>query len=87
MPGSTVSTSTTLKASAGIIRAVHVCVAGTGNGKVCDAASVATAADANAVVGAFFSGGRAGPVVAPIKCATGITVIPGTGQTIYVDWE
>lgn len=87
MPTTTVQSSTVLKASPGIIRSVHVCVAGTGNGMVCDAASTGAAAASNAVIGTFFSGGRAGPVVHPIPCGAGITVIPGMGQTIWVDWE
>ena len=87
MPSTNVSTPVTLKASPGIIRSVNVCVAGTGNGMVCDAASVGTAATSNAVIGTFASGGRAGPIVHPITCGTGITVVPGTGQTLWVDWE
>jgi len=87
MPTATISSNTTLKAGAGIVRSVHVCVGGTANGMVCDAASVGAASAANAVIGTFYSGGRAGPVVEPLKCGTGITVLPGTGQTLYIDWE
>jgi len=87
MPTTTVQSAVTLKASAGIIRAVNVCVAGSTDGMVCDAASTGAAAATNAVLGCSSTQARAEPIVLPIPCATGITVVPGTGQTIWVNWE
>jgi hypothetical protein len=88
MPTSTISTSTTLKASAGIVRTVNVCIAGSADGTINDAASVGAAASSNAVLGTSSSHGSTGnSFVNPIKCANGITVVPGTGQTIWIDWE
>lgn len=87
MPTTTVQSSTVLKASAGVIRAVNVCVAGSTGGMVCDAASTGAAAASNAVAGCSYVA-VGGQSFAPfIPCARGITVIPGTGQTIWVDWE
>jgi hypothetical protein len=87
MPTQTIQAATTLKTSAGIVRAVNVCVAGSTDGMVCDAASTGTASAANAVLGCSSTQARAEPIVLPINCQTGITVVPGTGQTIWINWE
>ena len=87
MPTTTVQTATVLKQGQGIIRAVNVCVAGSSDGMVCDAASVGVAAAANAVLGTSSTQARAEPIFLPINCQTGIVVVPGRGQTIWINWE
>lgn len=87
MPTTTVQSAVTLKASAGFIRTMNVCVIGSGDGMVCDAASVGAASAANAVLGTTSAQARAESFTYTIKCATGITVLPGTGQTLWLDWE
>jgi hypothetical protein len=86
MPTTTVQTATVLKASAGIVRAINVCVGGSATGTICDAASTSTAASSNAVAGLPTVAGDSSPPL-PIVCSTGITVVPGTGQTVSVNWE
>lgn len=88
MPTTTVQAAVTLKTSAGIIRVVNVCVAGSSDGMLCDAASTGAAASSNAVAGTRATGATmARAITSPIPCAQGITVVPGTGQTIWVNWE
>ena len=78
-----ITASTVVKASAGAIINVSVLVVGTSTGTVNDVATTAGAAVANQVavipeaVGTYAIG---------MPCATGIVVVPGTGQTLAVSY-
>ena len=86
MSTATVQSATTLAIGQAFIRTINVCVAGSAAGTVCDAASTGAAASSNAVAGLpAVAGGLS--LVKTIRCVNGITVVPGTGQTIWIDWE
>jgi hypothetical protein len=86
MPTTTVQSAVTLKTGQAVVRSLNVCVAGSTNGTVCDAASTGAANAANAVAGLPSVAGDCSPPM-PIICAAGLTVVPGTGQTIWINWE
>ena len=76
----------TLKPIAGRILAVNVMAAGTAAGSINDCNSIGAAAAANAYLPLPMTVGTIS-IAAPIVFGTGITVSPGTGQTITVEWE
>jgi len=86
MPTATVQSATTLAIGQAFIHTINVCVAGSTAGTINDAASTGAAASSNAVAGLpAVAGGLS--LVKTIRCVNGITVVPGTGQTIWIDWE
>jgi len=85
MPTTTVQSATLLKTGQGIIRTVSICVVGSADGMICDAASVGMASAANAVFGLTSVQARSDSPLPPINFASGIVVKPGTGQTVCVN--
>jgi len=86
MPTGTYFSQAVLKTGQTIIRAINVCVAGSAAGTLNDAATTGAAASTNAVAGLPAVAGDCSPPQ-PIICAQGLVVSPGTGQTIWLNWE
>lgn len=63
---------------------VHVLVAGTTNGSVNDAASIAGASASNQI---FSIPNTVGIYLVDFPCMAGIVVTPGTGQTLAISYD
>lgn len=84
-PALNITASTALKASAGTIAVVNVAVAGSAAGAVHDCATVGAASAANKI--ADLTDANTGTYTLNWPCATGITIIVGTGQTITATYR
>ncbi|VWB07166.1 hypothetical protein [Burkholderia lata] len=78
-----ITTATVIKGAPGRIFRVNVLVAGSTVGTVNDCLTTGAAAIANQVAAIPDT---VGPVVLEWPCATGIVVVPGTGQTLSVSY-
>jgi hypothetical protein len=78
-----ITTATVIKALPGRVFRVNVQVAGSTTGTVNDCATTGAAAAANQIA---VIPETVGPLVLEWPCATGIVVVPGTGQTISVSY-
>lgn len=77
------TSATVIKPSKGFVATVTVVEAGTGDGAVADSASTSGISDANVV--AVLPQVR-GTYTVNFPCENGITVVPGTGQTLAVSY-
>lgn len=78
-----ITTATVIKAAPGRIFRVNVQVAGSTTGTVNDCATTGAAAIGNQVA---VIPDTVGPLLLEWPCATGIVVVPGTGQTLSVSY-
>lgn len=84
-----IAAAVTLKTTPGLLKKVAVIVAGTA-GTINDCASTGAVASSNGIAGtpavignqSFDTGPRGG-----LPFGTGLTVSPGAGQTVTVEWE
>jgi hypothetical protein len=74
-----VTTATVLKAAPGRLVRVHVVVAGSAAGSANDAATTGAAGIGNQIA---TLPNTVGPILIDWPCATGIVIMPGTGQTL-----
>ncbi len=72
-----------VKATPGIVGSISVLVAGSGTGTVNDCATTGAAAATNEI---FVIPETVGVYTLNWPCATGIVIVPGTGQTIAVSY-
>lgn len=81
-----ITAATVVKASDGRVKQISVVTVGTTAGSVNDCITTGAAAASNAIAQLPTT---AGAIVfnPPWECGTGITVVPGTGQTIAIDWD
>jgi hypothetical protein len=83
LPVYDITTATLIKGAPGRIFRVNVQVAGSTTGTVNDCLTTGAAAIANQVA---VIPETVGPLVLEWPCATGIVVVPGTGQTLSVSY-
>ncbi|TKI02738.1 hypothetical protein [Martelella alba] len=82
-PHYNIAASTVVKATAGRLVRVNVLVAGSAAGNAYDTNVAANAAAANLIA---VIPNTVGQIIIDWPCATGITIIPGTGQTVSVSY-
>lgn len=80
-----ITVTTTLKTSAARLKSVSVIVAGAA-GTINDCATTGAVASSNAVAGTPAAIGNQ-VWQTPLDLVNGLTVSPGAGQTVAVDWE
>jgi len=81
-----ITAATVVKATAGTVWAITASVPGSGVGTVNDAASTGAASATNAIAPVPTTG-AAIIFQRGWDCANGIVVVPGTGQTISIDYD
>lgn len=79
-----ISAATVVKATSGVIVMVNVITAGTGAGTVNDVATTGGAAVTNQVA---TIPDVVGSYAVNMPCATGIVVVPGSGQVVSVSFD
>ena len=75
---------TVVKVGAGIIVTCIVIAAGSGIGTINDCTATAAAVTANQIAPIPET---AGPIALNFPCATGIVIVPGTGQQVSVSYD
>lgn len=86
-----ITATTLVKSGSGRLATLIVTVAGSGDGSIYDAISVAAAGATNLIWTidnvATWSGGTQGPLVMNIPFKDGLVVAPGTGMTVVVSYS
>lgn len=81
-----ITAATVVKATRGVVVTVAVIVSGTTDGAVYDSASTTGNSAANQVAVVPSSGPASDNIQVHMVCGTGITVVPGTGQTLAISY-